>query len=229
MIKNFFIKYFPGLGKYKRFAYALKDNNSAVRNSYGQGGEDRIVYDLLAEHGIQKGTYVDVGANHPSTISNTYLLYRNGFRGIVVEPNPELIRLFKIFRPADIPLMVGCGEKAAILPFHISNTPVLSSFENTTGVIANMYLPILPLDDIMSNFEYQVIDFLSIDVEGLNIQVLKGAGKTLAKTRVVCIEYDNEEDIKTITESLKGTHNLYRKLPINLIFTHKDLLPAVKA
>lgn len=222
MIKDLFIKYLPWLGKYKRFLYAAMDSISPTKRSYGQHGEDRIVYDLLLSKDIGKGNYVDVGANHPSTISNTYLLYRNGFRGIVIEPNPELIRLFRFFRPGDIALPVGCGARAEKLPFYISRTPVLSSFANATGVIKQLQLPVLPLDEVLYDHAYDTIDFLSIDVEGLTIEVLKGAAETIPRARIICIEYDGEKGIREISQYLSDTHQLYKKLPVNLIFTRKE-------
>lgn len=222
-LKDFFVQKMPFLGKPKRFLYAFKDVVLNNKQSYSQHGEDSLIYDLLVKNNINRGFYVDVGANHPTTISNTYLLYKKGFRGVIIEPNPELIRLFKIFRKKDLTLMIGCGEATSILPFHISNTPVLSSFENTIGTVANLYLPVMRLDDALSNIEADVIDFLNIDVEGMNLKVLNGAINTIAKTRIACIEFDNDIEKEQIIKVMANTHKLYRTLSCNLIFTRNDL------
>lgn len=74
--------------------------------------------------------YIDVGANHPTDISNTYLLYRNNYNGYLIEPNPELCNLLKVFRPKDKVLNIGIGPKAQVVPFLISRTPVGSSFDS---------------------------------------------------------------------------------------------------
>jgi hypothetical protein len=63
-----------------------------LRGTYSQHGEDRLILDYFKKLGRPTGTYVDVGANYPIKISNTYLLYRSGWRGLTVEPIPRLSR-----------------------------------------------------------------------------------------------------------------------------------------
>lgn len=214
----------PFLGKPKRLLYAVKDTMFGNKESYSQHGEDRHILSLLEKNKVSKGFYVDVGANHPTTISNTYLLYKRGFHGIIVEPNPELVRLFKMFRPRDVRFMIGCGETASVLPFHISNTPVLSSFQNTVGTIADIYLPVMRLDDALQNMNASTIDFLNIDVEGMNLKVLRGAMETVGKSRIICIEFDDEEEKTEILKIMLNTHRLYMTLSCNLIFINNDIV-----
>jgi hypothetical protein len=75
--------------------------------SYSQNGEDLIIKDLFARTGINKPTYLDVGANDPFYISNTYLLYTKGSKGVCVEPNPKLFKKLKRKRPRDICIQSG--------------------------------------------------------------------------------------------------------------------------
>lgn len=155
----------------------------------------------LSGYDLDTGIYVDVGANHPSTISNTYLFYRMGLHGISIEPNPELIALHKKYRPRDIAVASGCGRDARLGILEVSKAPVLSRF--AAGDSAQLfdieiqrlvYVPILPLDDIASAIPHEWIYLMSIDVEGLDIEVLQGARTALTKTLLVCIEaYDERE------------------------------------
>src|SRR5215470_302661 len=58
--------------------------------TYSQFGEDLIISDLFNKLSIDRVSYLDIGANNPSFVSNTYLFYERGFRGVLVEPNPIL-------------------------------------------------------------------------------------------------------------------------------------------
>src|SRR3989344_5781411 len=72
---------------------------------YSQNGEDIILVALFAKK--KNGFYVDVGAHHPERYSNTHLLYKNGWWGVNIDPDPDAMRLFKKRRPRDRNLCVG--------------------------------------------------------------------------------------------------------------------------
>jgi len=81
--------------------------------------------------GITKGRYIDVGANHPTKLSNTYRLYREGFTEIVMEPYCSLLRLHHMIRPNDLHLGIGCGDMSA-LPKSSTPPPTSSALSRTT-------------------------------------------------------------------------------------------------
>jgi|GEM_PF-1023871 len=225
MIKTFLVKHFPALGRFKRLGKAWYNNVQPVRPSYSQYGEDKVIVEFLAGHDLQNSIYVDVGANHPSDISNSYLLYRKGFRGIVVEPNEELIGLFKNFRPEDIALAIGCSNENTILPFHISKTPVLSSFADAwdENVYKTLHLPVMRLDDAIRHVKFDFISLLSVDVEGLNCEVLEGACDAISKALLVCLECDTDQDRQKFNLLLGNNFELYREMGCNLLFVNKVL------
>jgi hypothetical protein len=64
---------------------------------------------------LRGGIYVDVGANHPTSISNTFLLYRHGLHGVTIEPNPELSQLHRRFRRRDVVVSVGSSKACPTL------------------------------------------------------------------------------------------------------------------
>ncbi len=80
--------------------------------SYSQFGEDLIVRYLFDMLGTKQPTYLDIGANHPRFISNTYYFYKRGARGVLVEPNPRLCKVLRSVRPRDVVLEVGIGLTA---------------------------------------------------------------------------------------------------------------------
>lgn len=91
----------------RRKAGATEQEWKNIRISFSQFGEDLILQHLLPD----KGFYIDVGANHPVTHSNTWLFYQNGWRGITVEPNPCLAGLHRTRRPRDVVLAAAVGKK----------------------------------------------------------------------------------------------------------------------
>ena len=163
----------PSLGRYKRFLKALYDSVMPVK-SYSQHGEDLFIKDYLSKYNSEDGIYIDVGANHPTSISNTYLLYRNGFTGILIEPNPELAKLQKLFRVRDKVFDIGIDNKHGLFEMNISKTPVLSSFNQIDKRLfwKKKSVPVLKLDDVFSFINPTKVLFLSIDTEGLNYNVI---------------------------------------------------------
>lgn len=220
MIKDVLVSYFPSLGAPKRYLTALYDTILSKRKTFSQYGEDIKLFDLIKKHNLIQIPYLDIGANHPTTISNTFLLYKNGMNGIIIEPNSELISLHKKFRSKDKQIAIGCGSKNVIAQFYISKTPVISSFKSEAAgdVQKAEFLPIMRLDDIMSGLNIDKISLLSIDVEGLNLDVLEGAEETLKKAKLICIEFDNESERQKIINLLSPNFQLIDTIHCNLIF-----------
>jgi FkbM family methyltransferase len=229
MIKSFLINHFPFLGGIKRLGKSWYHSIRPVRRSYSQHGEDAFIVEFLSQYDLKNSIYIDVGANHPSDISNSYLLYRKGYRGIIVEPNQEFIRLFRRFRPGDIALPIGCGNANTVLPFHISKTPVLSSFMEASmeardaKLHKTIYIPVMRLDDAIRDMKFDFVSLLSIDVEGLNYEVMEGAMETINKSLLLCLEYDTDEDRERFCQLLGKNFELKREMGCNLIFVNKTL------
>jgi hypothetical protein len=82
-----------------------------VQSSYGQYGEDAMIQ--AGFRSKNNGVYVDVGAYHPVLYSNTYALYKKGWRGIVIDPNPKMKELFASLRPRDTYVSAAIGEEGS--------------------------------------------------------------------------------------------------------------------
>lgn len=195
---------FPFLIKLKRYFMAYKDTVKPARRSYSQHGEDLLVMKLLPGISPGSGIYIEVGANQPTQISNTYLFYRMGFHGIVIEPNREMTGLFRRFRPKDVHLEIGCAEHSGIGKFKKAASSVISGFSDSIKAAAGSVsrVPLLPIDEIWRDAaEKETIFLLSIDTEGFDLQVLKGAKETLKHTACIIIETGGDDtEIKTILE-----------------------------
>ena len=155
-----------------------------AQKSYAQEAEDLI---LSRYFGNQKfGFYVDVGAHHPKRFSNTYYFYKRGWRGINIDAMPGSMALFRQLRSRDINLEVAVGSEEQILPYYIFNEAALNSFdrnlsnernnaENDYRIIETDNLQTRQLASILDEYLPigQDISFLSVDVEGLDFDVLK--------------------------------------------------------
>lgn len=157
--------------------------NGFASKSYAQEGEDLILSRIFGSR--SSGFYVDVGAHHPLRFSNTYHFYQKGWSGINLEPNPDTFKLFKKFRPKDINLNYGIAENKNTLEYFMFDEPALNTFDaqmlksrlqNTNYKHINtIHINVLRLEDVFNDVlpVNQDIDFLTIDVEGLDLDVLK--------------------------------------------------------
>jgi len=166
--------------------------------SYSQYKEDLIIDAILAPK--EKGFYVDIGANHPELLSNTKRFYDKGWNGINIEPIVTNFQLFEQMRTRDVNLNVGAGSSPGKMNFYHSTRDggVYSGFDkkNVLGYvkeeeITTTIVPILRLDGILSQYlpEGTTIDFLSIDVEGYEIEVLMGNDWSKYRPQVIIIEF----------------------------------------
>jgi FkbM family methyltransferase len=162
---------------------------------------------LLAGMNISSAVYIDVGANHPMSISNTYLLYRKGCWGVVVEPNLELAMLFERHRPRDVAIAAACSDKRGVARFTLSKTPILSAFDpnRVTDPWRNVLVPVITVDDIIAELDPAWVSLLTVDVEGESGAVLRGATQSLERTLVVCVEAAPGAEEEQLGESLAST------------------------
>ena len=165
-----------------------------VRKSYSQHGEDIIIQSFLGKR--PHGVYVDVGAFHPIQYSNTYALYRRGWKGIAIDPNPRTRLLFKIFRPRDNFVQRGVSSQQETRTYREYSDPAYNTASDEQAreweqqnitLLRSKPLDLCPLSEIVAQYGVTSIDFLSVDVEGLDLEVLSSHDWTI-KPRVVVVE-----------------------------------------
>lgn len=167
----------------KKFAFYNKSIYDNHKIHFSQEGED-----ILLNHILQyknSGFYVDIGAHHPQKYSNTYLFYLNGWNGINIEALPAAIEKFKQIRKRDLNINTAITEDARDIEFSIFNAKGMSTAnpnlakeyqKNKEYYIENtIKLKSSTLADILNEYmpPNTHIDFMSIDVEGLDLEVLK--------------------------------------------------------
>ncbi|MGQ7853229.1 FkbM family methyltransferase [Pedobacter sp. WC2501] len=179
----------------------LPVNYFAYSKSYSQDGEDMILKAIYEQKKGYKGFFVDVGAHHPVRYSNTNYFYKRGWKGINIEPTPSAIGAFNTFRKRDINLNIGIGPEKTKLKFYCFNEPALNSFSEEVSkridaesgkykIIKELDIDVLPLADVLDQYlpATTTIDFLSIDVEGLDYQVLLSNNWDKYKPSVILVE-----------------------------------------
>ena len=167
------------------------------KTSYSQCGEDLLVLfalDMLV--GSRPKRYLDIGANNPFFLSNTALLYKKGGEGILVEPDPELAGQLRSKRPRDKVLQVGVhcsGDQTA--EFFVMDSPTLNTFsgaEMSRYVSMGHKLKATIKVDLMSvNAILEMagqVDFMNIDIEGLDYAVLSMVDWDVHRPLCVCVE-----------------------------------------
>jgi FkbM family methyltransferase len=156
-----------------------------VNFSFSQEGEDIVLESLLTDlPNNYKGFYVDIGAHHPFRFSNTYLYYLKGWRGINIDPTPGCMKEFFKYRKRDINLQIGISNKNGKMNFYCFNEPALNTFDEQVAnerknlpnyhVIKTVEVQVARLKDVFDQYLHPntKIDFISIDVEGLDKLVL---------------------------------------------------------
>ena len=170
------------------------------KRSYSQWGEDIVLQKIFTA--LKNGFYVDVGAYHPFHYSNTYLLYKKGWRGVNVDSNHSSIALFNWHRPRDINLNYGVLSKVTSKPYYVFNHQSCNTFseEQKEKMLKKSYIslidtksvPCMPLQHMLdTHAPGRAIDFLNVDVEGANFEVLQTLDLQRVAPRVICIEDDD--------------------------------------
>jgi FkbM family methyltransferase len=166
-----------------------------MRISYAQRLEDYHLEQVFA--GEPPGFYIDVGAGHPIADNVSYWFYLRGWRGLVVEPQRGLCELYAHLRPRDTAVQTLVGRSEGEAEFHIVegmhglSTAVAAHTRAALALGATvkpMRMPVTTLAALTAAHGVGTVDFLKIDVEGAEADVLAGADWQRCRPRVVLVE-----------------------------------------
>jgi FkbM family methyltransferase len=179
--------------------------------SYSQYQEDLIIDALLGCKG--DGFYVDVGANHPSILSNTKRFYDKGWNGVNIEPDPGLFGHLERERPRDVNLNIGLGRAEGEMEFFMIEPDTLSTFDPGVArknlqypgarLVEKPSIRIMKLSQVLSRHASgRPIDFMSVDVEGYEMEVIEGGDWGRNRPRLVVMEifHDGKALVKAMDE-----------------------------
>ena len=233
-----FVKKYP-LFKSFYFFYNIYIRNYKFLNNGSQFGEEKFILNYFDKK--YKGKFVDIGCFHPTRHNNTYTMYKQGWCGINIDLNPLTIELFNFFRTKDINI------NAAISDNEENKTLYFINELNTQNTLEANHLSFLKkhhnikeeeiskqeimtkrLDKILDNYNFNEIDFMNIDVEGHELNVLKAIDFLKYNIKFICIEMiDHNDQSNLINEKLsiilnENNYILERQLGFNYIFKKKN-------
>ena len=196
-LKKIFLKTKLTYKVYLYYNLYIRHKSYLKRTTYSQWGEDKYINDFFKNK--MDGIYLDIGCFHPLMYSNTCLLHRKGWRGINIDINPTSIDLFNIVRPKDINLCTTINDTKKVFdiyyddPFSPVNTLNKTFYENLKNrplkedkkitVESKSMNEILDISKINQN-----IDFINLDVEGMDYTILKNINLTQLKPQLISVE-----------------------------------------
>ena len=196
----------------------IKNNFFFRKKSYSMDKEDLVIDEYFKNK--NKGFYVDVGCYHPLQRNNTMLLYQKGWRGINIDISDFSIKLFKFLRPDDFNLNVAVSNKEGEIDmFFQKKLSQLSTIKENSaknafqGNILNKKILSRKLTSILEQGKYkdQKIDFLNVDAEGADFEVLQSLDFNKYSPELICIEV-TEKDLENSDVFNFLYKNRYKKI-----------------
>ena len=199
-------------------------------------GVDLILNDIFKNK--RKGFYIDIGCHHPIINNHTYLLYKKGWMGINVDIDFNSIDMFNFFRPKDINIQIALSNniKNTDLYFYhnrAAKNTISKEFGYDAVKVKNIKTNTLNNLIDEKKLNNQAIDFINIDVEGNELNVLKGFDLKKFKPKVILLEYIRndmtefyQKDIDMILNSeiykymIKNNYKLINWNHDDLMFMH---------
>lgn len=210
MFKKIIKKIIPSIlhGKFRKILNYYFDGFSV--RSYSQEGEDLILNRFFDNEKI--GFYVDVGAHHPMRFSNTYLFYKKGWSGINIDAMPGSMSIFNNYRHRDINIELPISDENKTLTYYAFDEPAFNGFSEELSLIRDGHqgcriifkkkMETKTLAHVLDEYlpKGQNIDFLTIDVEGLDFSVLLSNDWVKFSPKIVLVEI-LEERLENINSS----------------------------
>ena len=207
--------------------------------SYSQLGEDMILNFLFNEKSVSRINYLDIGSNDPMINSNTYFFYSSGNRGVCVEADSGIIENFKKKRPEDVLLNLGVSaSEISEADFYVFDINAWNTFDTNevkirllTGasrVVEVKKVKMVHINDLIERYFESLPHLLSIDIEGLDFEVLSSLDFEKYPIPVICAEtcslssnHIRVKDEKIMKLLLLNNYEVYADTNVNTIFVHK--------
>ena len=211
-----------------------------VPNTYAQAGEDAIIHFLFSSIGNETPSYIDIGSNKPYWGSNTFLFYQRGAKGIAVEPDPNLFSIFKSARPNDISLNVAVGfDNSKEADFFIFDEPSLNTMSEAEAIrrdklgqyklVSKIKVEVIKLEKIIQHNFSGMPDFISLDVEGIDFEILKSfdfdqypVPVWIVETIDYTVNYLKYKNIELIDYMKMKGYFVYADTYINTVFVNSS-------
>lgn len=237
-LKSKFSGVFRGLIKTVRRAISKETEG---RRSYAQCGEDMIIDFLFMWLGRNTISYLDIGANHPTWLSNTYHFYGQGDHGVLIEPDADLCRGLRKKRPKDRVLNLAVGVSGDDkISMYVMTSRTLNTLDKTQAealqasgrerIEAVRNVRRQGINEILAeHFSGSKPNFVSLDIEGLDFDILKAWDFNRFRPEVFCVEtltYSQSNTERKLTEIIdfmtSSRYRVYADTYVNTIFVCED-------
>ncbi len=223
MLKNKFKK----ILKFFKNRYAPR----GARFYYSQSGEDILILSAVKKLNIDKPSYIDIGAHHPIFGNNTYIFYKMGGKGIIVEPNSQICKIIKKKRNRDTCINAGVAKEDSTGEFYSFKRETRNTFskeqaekwKNESGQqYTKSSMKLLSLNTLIRVYlDNKAPDIISIDAEGYDFEILNGYDWH-SKPLIICFE-SNIEDQRIPKLLISKNYTEFAKNQSNQIFIHNSL------
>ena len=224
----------------KKTVFKIVKPPEAYNPSFSQAGEDAVIDFLFQGKNMHQPSYLELGVFMPVHGNNTFKFYLKGGKGLLVEADPSLIQNIKAQRPNDTILNIGVGlDGATEADFYVFNLPAISTFNKEEAesliksgayqLMQTIKVPLQNINQIIKTHFKSCPDFLSIDIEGLDLEVLKSLDTVTHPIPVICAEtctysenHIKPKDTRIEKLMLEKGYFVYADTYINTIFVHKE-------
>ena len=153
------------------------------RKSFSQFGEDLFIADFFANQ--KEGKYVDLGAFHPMRLSNTYLLHKKGWSGTNIDLNPITIDLFNLARKNDDNICcLIAGKDNLLKDVYFEDWSAANSLTSNENLSEKKKMKTRTFESLI----YKDFDFLNIDLEGHDYEILQTIDFKKFNPKLICVE-----------------------------------------
>ncbi len=191
--------------------------------------EPELVWEYIKD--LTPGCFVEVGANDPFSLSQTWQLEQKGWKGVLVEPLPDRAEALRKNRPNSMVFQVACGsaENVGERDFYIGDADQLSTLEKyvddpNANYVKSIKVKVMTLDSVLEEAKINRIDFISIDTEGTELEVLKGFSLNRWKPKLLLIE-DKIHSLKKHFYLKRQNYKLVRRTGLNNWYIPKEAKP----
>ena len=233
-LKKLFLKTKLTYKIYLYYNLYIRHKSYLRRSQYSQWGEDIFINEFFKDK--IDGIYLDIGCFHPVMYSNTCLLYRKGWRGINIDINPTSIDLFNILRPKDTNLCTTINEIKETFeiyyddPFSPVNTLDKQFYEKLNNKsnkeIKKLTVESKSIKEILDISKInKSIDFINIDVEGMDYKILQNINLNLLKPKLISVETHNVDGTKSnncdsiVKLMIEGSFSIYKRVGPTTLFS----------
>jgi FkbM family methyltransferase len=189
--------------------------------SFAQNGEDLLAWNYFERKAT--GFFVEVGANHPTRLSQTWFLEQRGWKGILVEPLPACCEELRAARKNSRVVQAAAGAQAGQAVLNVAASDVWSHLGETKGlpVVSRIPVAVRTLDDILAECQAPHVDLLSVDTEGMELDVLRGLNFAKHRPSLLLLE-DHMDTLALYFYMRRQGYKLIKRTPPNNWWAPRD-------